>query len=527
MKGSELKNQFSQLKTKRQNWESHWQEVADYCLPRRADVTTKRSRGDKRTERIFDGTALHSLELLSSSLHGMLTNAATPWFSMRFKDEAITNKEENKEWLEACTDTMYMALDRSNFQQEIHELYTDMVAFGTGCMMIEDDEKDFIRFSTRHIKEIYIQENNKGKVDTIHRELKMTARAALLQFGDKLPTRLEKIAKSNPHDDVTIYHCVKPNDELNPYKVDNKSMEYSSIYYDDDGAIINISGFMEFPFVVPRWLKSSSEVYGRSPSMTALADVKMINKMSETTIKAAQKMVDPPLLVPDDSFMLPVRTQPGGLNFYRSGSRDTITPLNIGANTPLGLNIEEQRRTAIKQAYYVDQLLMSQNIQMTATEVMQRNEEKMRLLAPVLGRLQSEMLQPLINRTFNILLRKGILPAAPEELQGQTIDIEYVSPLARSQKQGDVQAILRTLEIVTPLSQMSPVMDYLDSDKLVNHLAKVLGVPAKVIRSVEQVEQMRKQRAAAEQQAAQAQQDMQLAEAGGKVAPLVKELNRE
>ena len=527
MKGSELKNQFSQLKTKRQNWESHWQEVADYCLPRRADVTTKRSRGDKRTERIFDGTALHSLELLSSSLHGMLTNAATPWFSMRFKDEAITNKEENKEWLEACTDTMYMALDRSNFQQEIHELYTDMVAFGTGCMMIEDDEKDFIRFSTRHIKEIYIQENNKGKVDTIHRELKMTARAALLQFGDKLPTRLAKIAKSNPHDDVTIYHCVKPNDELNPYKVDNKSMEYSSIYYDDDGAIINISGFMEFPFVVPRWLKSSSEVYGRSPSMTALADVKMINKMSETTIKAAQKMVDPPLLVPDDSFMLPVRTQPGGLNFYRSGSRDTITPLNIGANTPLGLNIEEQRRTAIKQAYYVDQLLMSQNIQMTATEVMQRNEEKMRLLAPVLGRLQSEMLQPLINRTFNILLRKGILPAAPEELQGQTIDIEYVSPLARSQKQGDVQAILRTLEIVTPLSQMSPVMDYLDSDKLVNHLAKVLGVPAKVIRSVEQVEQMRKQRAAAEQQAAQAQQDMQLAEAGGKVAPLVKELNRE
>jgi len=527
MKGSELKNQFSQLKTKRQNWESHWQEVADYCLPRRADVTTKRSRGDKRTERIFDGTALHSLELLSSSLHGMLTNAATPWFSMRFKDEAITNKEENKEWLEACTDTMYMALDRSNFQQEIHELYTDMVAFGTGCMMIEDDEKDFIRFSTRHIKEIYIQENNKGKVDTIHRELKMTARAALLQFGDKLPTRLAKIAKSNPHDDVTIYHCVKPNDELNPYKVDNKSMEYSSIYYDDDGAIINISGFMEFPFVVPRWLKSSSEVYGRSPSMTALADVKMINKMSETTIKAAQKMVDPPLLVPDDSFMLPVRTQPGGLNFYRSGSRDTITPLNIGANTPLGLNIEEQRRTAIKQAYYVDQLLMSQNIQMTATEVMQRNEEKMRLLAPVLGRLQSEMLQPLINRTFNILLRKGILPPAPEELQGQTIDIEYVSPLARSQKQGDVQAILRTLEIVTPLSQMSPVMDYLDSDKLVNHLAKVLGVPAKVIRSVEQVEQMRKQRAAAEQQAAQAQQDMQLAEAGGKVAPLVKELNRE
>jgi hypothetical protein len=526
MKGKELKSQFSQLKTKRQNWESHWQEVADYCLPRRADVTTTRSRGDKRTERIFDGTALHALELLSSSLHGMLTNAATPWFSMRFKDEDVSGQEENKEWLESCTDVMYMALDRSNFQQEVHELYTDMVAFGTGCMMIEDDEKDFIRFSTRHIKEIYIQENNKGVVDTIHRELKMTARGAYQQFGDKLPKRIMKIAQTSPHDDVTIYHCVKPNDDLNPYKMDNKSMEYSSLYYDEDGTVINISGFNEFPFVVPRWLKSSNEVYGRSPSMTALADIKMINKMAETTIKAAQKMVDPPLLVPDDSFVLPVRTQPGGLNFYRSGSRDTITPLNIGANTPLGLNIEEQRRTAIKQAYYIDQLLMSQNIQMTATEVMQRNEEKMRLLAPVLGRLQSEMLQPLINRTFNILLRKGILPPAPEQLQGQTIDIEYVSPLARSQKQGDVQAILRTLEIITPMSQMSPVMDFIDSDKMVSHLAKVLGVPSKVIRSVDEVQAIRQQRQAAQQQAAQQQQDMQMAEAGGKVAPLVKELQR-
>ena len=147
----DLSNQFSQLKNKRQNWESHWQEIADYVLPRRADVNIDRTAGDKRTERIFDGTALHSLELLASSLHGMLTNAATPWFSMRFKDEMISGQEANKEWLESCTDTMYMALDRSNFQQEIHELYTDMVAFGTGCMMLEEDEKDFIRFSYKNL----------------------------------------------------------------------------------------------------------------------------------------------------------------------------------------------------------------------------------------------------------------------------------------------------------------------------------------------------------------------------------------
>lgn len=522
---SELSNQFSELKNKRRNWESHWQEIADYVLPRRADVNIDRTPGDKRTEFIFDGTALHAAELLSSSLHGMLTNAATPWFSMRFKDETLAMDEESREWLESSTQAMYIALARSNFQQEVHELYVDLCTFGTSCMMIEEDEQKLLRFSTRHIKEIYIAENDKGYVDTVHREFKMTAKAAFNRFGNKLSKRLLDAAKNSPYDEVTIHQCVKPNDKLNPYKMDNKSMAFASIYYDnEDGNIISISGFNEFPFVVPRWLKSSAEVYGRSPSMTALPDIKMLNKMAETTIKAAQKMVDPPLLVPDDSFVLPVRTQPGGLNYYRSGSRDRIEALNIGANTPVGINLEEQRRNAIRQAYYVDQLLLSQNVQMTATEVMQRNEEKMRLLAPVLGRLQSEMLQPLITRCFNILLRKEILPTPPMSLQGQTVDIEYVSPLARSQRTGEIQAILRSLEIIAPLGQSMPVMDYIDSDKLVKHVTDVLGVPRKVLRSDQEVAEIRQQQAEAAQRQAELDETSQLAEAGGKAAPLLKEL---
>ena len=522
----ELSNQFSKLKGKRQNWESHWQEIADYVLPRRADVNKSRSSGDKRTEFIYDGTALHASELLSSSLHGMLTNAATPWFSMRFKNESLAMEEESREWLEACTQTMYIALDRSNFQQEIHELYTDLVVFGTSAMMIEEDDEKFLRFSTRHIKEFFIEENDKGFVDTIHREIKMTARAAFMRFGENLSKRVKDLAEKKPYDEITLHHCVKPNDEMNPYKIDNKSMAFSSIYYDqEDSKVISISGFNEFPFVIPRWLKSSSEIYGRSPSMTALSDIKMINKMSETTIKAAQKMVDPPLLVPDDSFVLPVRTQPGGLNYYRSGTRDRIEPLQIGANTPVGLNLEDQRREAIRQAYFVDQLLMSQDVRMTATEVMQRNEEKMRLLAPVLGRLQAEMLQPLITRCFNIMLRKGLLPTPPTALQGTTVDIEYVSPLARSQRTGDVQAILRSLEIITPLAQMMPVMDYLDSDKLVKHITDVLGVPRKVLRSDQEVAEIRQQQQEAAAQQQQLDQTSQMAEAGGRAAPFLKEVN--
>jgi hypothetical protein len=258
--------------------------------------------------------------------------------------------------------------------------------------------------------------------------------------------------------------------------------------------------------------------------MSALPDIKMLNKMSETTIKAAQKMVDPPLLVPDDSFVLPVRTQPGGLNFYRSGSRDRIEPLNIGANTPVGLNLEEQRRAAIQQTYFIDQLISEQSQRMTATEVMQRNEEKMRMLAPVLGRLQAEMLKPLIDRSFNILVRSKMLPEPPKQLQGQTIDIEYVSPLARSQRSGDVQAIMRTMEMIAPLSDRLPVMDHIDPDMLVKHITDVLGVPRKVLRSDQEIVEIRTQRAQAEQAAAEQQEQMQAAQMAQQAAPMVKTL---
>jgi hypothetical protein len=227
-------------------------------------------------------------------------------------------------------------------------------------------------------------------------------------------------------------------------------------------------------------------------------------------------------MVPDDGFMLPVRTTPGALNFYRTGTRDRLEPLNIGANNPLGLNMEEQRRNAIRQAFYVDQLLMSQGPAMTATEVLQRNEEKMRLLGPVLGRLQSELLQPLISRSFALLLRNGLLPAAPEQLQGQDIDIEYVSPLAKAQRLTDLQSMLRGFEVMMQVAEIAPVMDYLDDDKLVQYLVEVTGIPARVIRSNEEVRRLREEKA--EQEAAQQemQQQMMQAETAQKVAPLIK-----
>ena len=524
-----LSQRLGHLKNQRSTWEKHWQDLADFVVPRKADITKKRSQGEKRIERSFDSTAMHSAELLSASLHGMLTNPSTAWFSLRFTNRELDGNDEANEWLQSAEKVLYRAFARSNFQEQIHELYHDLVVFGTAVMMVEEDDDFMLRFSTRHISECYLSENEHGRVDTVYREFKMPARSAINRFGkNNVPQKMLKKAEESPFEFVTICHAVFKRDEYDKTKLSAENKPIASVYFDaDEQQTLSESGFDDFPYMSPRFLKSSFEIgYGRSVAMVALPDIQMLSAMSQTTIKAAQKQVDPPLLVPDDGFMLPIRTVPGGLNFYRSGTRDRLEPLNIGANNPLGLNMEDQRRKAIQSAFYVDQLILASSPAMTATEVLQRTEEKMRILGPVLGRLQAELLQPLITRCYNILSKNKMFDEAPEFLRDGDIEIEYVSPLAKAQRSTDVQSLLRMVELTQPLSQIDPsVMDYVDMDGLVKHLIKVLSIPAVAVRGDEQVAQIRQQRQEAQEQQAEMMAQQQQMEAMGKAAPMVQAMN--
>ena len=525
---AELKNNLARLMDKRSTWESHWQECADFMQPRKAEINKERQRGDKRNIQIFDATAIHASELLAASLHGMLTSSANRWFQLRYKENLLNESDEAKEWLEDSIDKMYLAFARSNFQQEVFEVYHDLICFGTACLMVEEDENDIVRFSARHIKEIYIEENKKGLIDNVYRKFKITADQAMQKFGaENLSKEINTTHKTNPYDEVEICHIVRPRFNYDSSKQDKKNMPFQSIYFEyGEGHIINISGFKEMPYVVPRYLKASTEIYGRSPAMNALPDVKVLNKMVETALKAAAKQVDPPLLVPDDSMLSPIRMSAGSLNYYRSGSRDRIEPLNIGQNTAVTLNQENQRREAIAKMFHIDQLMVTANRTMTATEVLQRNEEKMRILGPVMGRLQSELLQPMILRVFNIMLRNKLFQAAPEILNNQEIDIEYVSPMALAQKGQELQSLMRGLELFAQIGQIAPVQDYIDENGLIKQIIRITGLPARMIKSDKQVAALREQKAAAQQQQMEMMQSMQEAKIAKDAAPMLKELNR-
>ena len=525
----ELKANLSRLIDTRKNFESHWQECADLFLPRKADITEKHTRGDKRNLQIYDSSPTHSLELLASSLHGTITSSSTRWFNLRFKNAVLNDSDEAREWLESAEEMMYMAFARSNFQQEIHECYFDLLCFGTAAVFLESDSDDIIRFNSRHIKEIFIAEDARGAINCIYRKFKITAKAAVEKWGlENLSKNIQSLYKNSPFDDVELCHIVKPREIYDPKKLDKINMPFISIYLEMESEnIISESGFREFPYLVPRWLKSSNEVFGRSPAMSCLPDVKVLNKLVETQLLAAAKSINPPLLIPDDSAVLPIRTSPGSLNFYRAGARDKIEPLNIGADVGLGLNLEEARRKSIAKAFFVDQLLIQEasSRTLTATEVQARQEERLKVLGPTMGRLQRELLQPIITRVFNIMLRNGHFIEAPKILTNQEIEIEYISSMALAQKASQLSGIMRGMEIFGSISQVAPVMDYLDSNGLVKELIKILGLPATMIKSDAEVQNIRAERQEQQAQQAEMQQAMQEAQVAKDAAPVVKQLN--
>jgi len=507
-----------QLESMRAPWESLWQDCTDFVNPRRGDFSIDRHRGDRtRYDKVFDSTAPLANEQLASGLHGFLTSSAEQWFSLTIPQVNDILSQSVRNWLQGTTETMFddvFNTPESNFTTAVHELYLDLGSYGTGVMYVEDRPGRPINFRTFHLAECYIAEDSEGRVDTLYRKYKHTARQLVQMYGDKLPEKFVETAYKQPHQEFTCIHAVEPRETYSPKTKMNTQMPYSSCYVlMEEKILLDESGFNEFPYLVPRWSKTAGEIYGRSPAMTCLPDIRMVNEMTKTVIRAAQKLTDPPLLVPDDGFMLPLRTVPGGLNYYRSGTQDKIEPLMNNARPDIGLDFIESRRDHILKTFHVDWLQMRQEgPQMTATEVLQRQEEKMRLLGPMVGRLQTEFLGPLIDRVFAIMARRQAIASPPPEIQGAKLKVEYVSPVARAQRSQSVFNFSRFMEQIMPLANIRPeIFDNLDADGAFKWAHGTLDAPMETLMSEENVAQMRQQRQEQQEAAMQAEQAQQLA----------------
>jgi hypothetical protein len=521
-----IRKRLDKLEADRGTWESHWQEILDYVMPRKAEITFLRSRGEKRTEVLFDSTAITANNLLAASLQGTLTSPSLPWFSLKLRDDDANKIRDIQIWLEDTARRMYAVFNESNFNTEVHEMYLDLCSVGTSAIFVEEANEGFLQgglhFNTLHIAEYFIQENSTGRVDTLYRKYKMTARQAVQEFGeDNVGTKIKEAVKAKPDTQFNFIHAVEPTSDYERsvgMKAKTKLPFHSCHVCFEDKMVVRTGGYNEFPYLVPRWSKATGEIFGRSPSYNALPDIKTLNKAVEIGLKAWAKAIDPPLLVTDDGVIGRVRMTPGGITVVRSDT--AIKPLQIGSNWQITDLKENQLRTAIRQAYYSDQLQLQEGPQMTATEVQVRYELMQRLLGPTLGRFQTEFLNPLIERVFGIMLRSDALTPRPSEMEGMNMDIEYVGPLARSQRMEEAIAVERLYQLAMQVVQVDPtVMDVIDHEQAIRMRATLLGVPKTVLRGEDEVAEIREQRAAAQQQAqeqAMAQQQADTALSQGK-----------
>ena len=524
-KRSKLLTRWGHLRSERATWWSHWQEVTTYLLPRNGRYFIQdRNKGHRRHNSIYDNTGTRALRTLGAGMMAGATSPARPWFRLATADPDLNKFAPVQFWLNDVTERMQLVFTKSNTYRTLHSIYEELGAFGTAGSIILPDPKTAIHHYPVTIGEYAIATDYQGRVNTLYREFQKTVSEVVREFGYKnCSTSVKNLFDRGSLDQwVTIIHAIEPRDdrERDFNKQDNMNMRYKSCYFEHGGAegeqVLRESGFRDFPCVVPRWGIAGGDIYGNSPGMEALGDVKQLQHEQLRKAQGIDYQTKPPLQVPSYLKNRDVDSLPGGVTFIdgQQGKIETAFAVNLNLNHLLA-DIQDVRQR-INSSFYADLFLMLANAtdtRMTATEVAERHEEKLLMLGPVLERLHNELLDPLIDNTFNRMVEANLIPPAPEELQGMELSVEFVSMLAQAQRAIGTNSVDRYTNTMGMIAQMKPdVLDKFDADKWANAYGDMLGIDPELIVPDKQVAMIRQQRAEAQQQAAQAQAQQQAAE---------------
>jgi hypothetical protein len=512
-------NAFRRAEATRRPYESVFAQLSKYYAPYRDDFIgsfprTHSTRAAPRSD-LFDTEGANAAEQLAATICSGLINYADPWFNIQALDPSLAEDVSVRRFLEQATLIMRAAINETsaNFYSVAHEFILDLVVYGNAGMYVDENtSNNSIRFSIVPCAALYFSEDHTGRVDSVFRLMKMTQRQVVTQWPD-CSSELKTQAVNEPDRLITIVHAVF--DKSHTDKIVDKRKPYSSYYFPADGEeLLSSNGFMEMPYIVARWARRAGDVYGRSPAWTALPDVKQANAIRKTLLETAERMGNPPILVSDDGVLTQVRLVPGqpvvgGLDSISQQPR--LQPMMVGGNLPVTQQLLELTHQNIRDRFFIGSLqTYNPNVEKTATEIIEFRREETRLMGPQIGKIQTEMLEPVLIRVRGILQRQGKFPELPEQLAGVNIRLDFTSPLSHLQQYSDIEAIQRTVQSVLPFLQIDPnLMDNFDIDRTFQHIANVNGVPAGVLRSPEEVAQLRASREQ-QQQAAQMTQGLQM-----------------
>ena len=505
------------LKTERASWFSHWQEISTRLLPRAGRFFVQdRNKGGKRHNQIYDSTATQALSILAAGMMSGMTSPARPWFRLTTGDDDLDSFQPVKIWLDQVTRLMLKIFQGSNTYRALHSMYEELGSFGTAASIMVPDFQSVIHHHPLTAGEYAITTDWRGDVTTLYREFQKTVGQIVKEFGYKAcsPTVQNLYDRENLEAWVTLIHAIEPRADRDPSKNDPQNMAWKSVYFEIGGNqqhCLRESGFRRFPALVPRWVVRGGDIYGESPAMVALGDINQLQHEQRRKGQGIDAKSMPALQVPTSMKNRDIERLPGGITYVDiTGPQNAIQPLFDARVLDLSHLLEDilDVRGRIRSCFFADLFLMiskAPTTGMTATEVAERHEEKLLMLGPVLERLQNELLDPLIENTFDAIVEAGIAPPPPEELQGRPLNVDLIGMLAQAQRAVATNSIDRFVGNLGAVAQFKPeVLDRFNTDRWVEIYSDSLGLDPQIIIPADQAQAIREQRAQAQAQAQQA-----------------------
>lgn len=484
----------------RSSFEAHWRDLGDYILPRRTRFfVSDRNKGDRRSQKIIDSTATFAARTLRSGLHAGITSPSRPWMRLTTPDPELAEFGPVKAWLHIVTQRMLTVFLRSNLYNALPIIYGDLGVFGTAAMAVLDDDHDLMRCYAYPLGSFALGVSRRQVVDTCIREYAMTVRQVVEEFGLDVVSRTVRDLYTRGSYEQTVEVCwiVAPNPEADPEKLDAKYFPFHSCWFEkgNEDGFLRESGFREFPILGPRWDLTGEDVYGTDcPGMTCLGDVRALQVMQRRKAQAVEKMVNPPIQGPSHLKNQKVSLLPGDFtpnDVLQQGQG--IRPIHEISMSVADLTADiNETRFMIRRAFYEDLFLMlasTDRREITAREIDERHEEKLLALGPVLERMNDELLDPLVDRVYAMMDRAGLIPPPPQELEGVSLKVEYISLMAQAQKMVGVVGLDRFFRSTVPLIEAFPQMRHkIDAMQAVDEYGDALGVNPKLVVPDEEAE---------------------------------------
>jgi len=545
MKGRDIVNRFDALKSNRSSLDTQLQDIQRFVVPFRGEFFNDQSNEqsqDWQRVNYYDTTAGISANLLASQMMSNVTSPVTKWFSLQFREDDNKDNQPAMEWLEKAENKVWQTIQESNFDTSAPEVHLDSCSFGTSVMTMEDVDDlvwKGVTFNALPLMDSYFESGPDGLPYRVYRKLRYT----YIELNDtfELPNSLKE--KDQEQTDVSqkidVIYCVykepgnKDTGKILPGKL--RPTQWRYVHYETGkvlkkkGMASPEGGFYDFPGMTIRWQKVAAARWGFSPALIMLSNIKTLNTKQYMMDEAWAKAIDPPMKATELAVLGDLDNIPGGLTI--TTDVNALQPLYPTTNFNVGFEGIDRAQMEVRAGFFVDKLELPNQRQMTAYEVQIRYERMLRLLAPTMGRLKTDMLMPIVTGIFNRLLRMGQLDEMPEDIRGAELDVEFTGPLPRALKGEVVDGMERWLLGIMEQVEVNPAsIDIVDFDDYNRVRGEYLGVPVTATKSDEEVEAVRAERAeqqAAQQEAENIRQGGEALEQAGKGAQAAQQAGME